>query len=121
MTFDDIMDYKIFETIQEFEKARRKADPQFKKLVEDIYKDDTKILEYLRKRNEKSTFEEKLDAEIAEMRNELIKVKRETDDYLQDLTEFQINDMLAKYKNMTVSDFLRMKQEEKKHGNSNGN
>lgn len=58
------------------------------------------------------TFEEKLDAEIAEMRNELIKVKRETEDYLQDITDYQINDMLARYKNMTVSDFVRMKKEE---------
>jgi hypothetical protein len=67
------------------------------------------------------TFEERLNTRIAEMRNELIRVKEETEDYLQDLTDYQINDMLAKYKNMTVSDFLRMKQEEKKHGNSNGN
>lgn len=62
------------------------------------------------------TFEEKLDAAIAGMRNELGRVKRETEDYLEDLTDYEINEMLAKYKNITVSDFLRMKREEKKHG-----
>lgn len=70
------------------------------------------------------TFEEMLEIKISEMKNELFKVKRDTENilkgYLEDLANSEIYEIYDEFKNMTISDFVRMKQEES-NGKSNGN